>query len=229
MKSFLSLFVGLFVTALALTYALWDVDLKKLVELFGGLNYWAIFPFLGLLTVFFWLKALRWTVILRPLGRFKLAQVTPAMMIGFGANNILPAHLEELLRTVVFARRSRKSYSGVLASLALERLLDVTAILLLYVVVVSMNRPPTGVLTSAVAIAAGMTAGAFAVIFFVLWKPHRPHPSRVRDRAYTFWGNARSRPGRKRFLLGSPMGAGDGSRGRVFCIFWIDMPERQGL
>ncbi len=173
MKGFISLIVGLLVTALALTYALWDVDVAEFSALFRSANYWVIAPFLGLLTAHFWLKALRWVAILRPLGRFTPAQVTPAMMIGFGANNVVPAHLGELLRTVVFARRFGKPYSGVLASLVLERIFDVTAILLLYLFAASITRPPTEVLTSVVLIAAGMTAGAFAVILFVLWKPHR--------------------------------------------------------
>jgi uncharacterized protein (TIRG00374 family) len=93
------------------------------------------------------------------------------MMIGFGANNILPAHLGELLRTYVFARRSGKSYSGIFTSLVLERVLDVTAILLLYAVVASTIGHASDVLRSAVFVAAAITAGVLAFLLCLLWWP----------------------------------------------------------
>lgn len=103
-----------------------------MLELLSRGDYRLLPPFVALLVLYFVVTACNWTLLLRPLGRFSMRQVAPAMMIGFGGNNVLPAHLGELVRTVVFARQYRRSTGGVLASLVLERVLDVLAILVFY-------------------------------------------------------------------------------------------------
>jgi len=97
-KKILSLFVILAITTLALTYALWDVDFRELGKMLSGGDYRVVLPMLVLLVLFYWMKALRWVYILRPLRHFTRKEVTPAMVIGFAGNNVLPAHLGELAR-----------------------------------------------------------------------------------------------------------------------------------
>ncbi|MCK5365246.1 MAG: flippase-like domain-containing protein, partial [Gammaproteobacteria bacterium] len=121
MKKWLTTILVVAITALLLGYALWKVDLEALGEVLAGADYRFVVPFLVILTLFFWIKAWRWAVILEPLGRYSVRQVTPAMMIGFAANNVLPAHLGELVRSFWFARRYRQSASAVLVSQVLER------------------------------------------------------------------------------------------------------------
>lgn len=116
-----------------LVYALWDIDFHRLWQLLRQADYRMLGPCLFLLSLFYWLKARRWTLILRPLGEYTSRQVMPSLMIGFGANNVLPAHLGEILRTIVFARQYRKPFTGVFMSLVVERLFDTVSILLLFV------------------------------------------------------------------------------------------------
>lgn len=120
------------IAILALVYALWDIDFHELWQLLRRADYWVLGPCFLLLSLFFWLKAKRWALILRPLGEYTSRQVTPSIMIGFGANNILPAHLGEVLRTIVFARQYRRPLPGVFMSLVLERLFDTVSIVLLF-------------------------------------------------------------------------------------------------
>ncbi len=170
-KARLSALAALLVTALALLYALWDVDFQKLGGLLVDARYVSVAPFLALLVFFFWIKALRWSAILQPLGRFTWRDATPSMMIGFAANNLLPAHLGELLRAIVFSQRFRQPFSGVLASLLAERILDIVAILLLYFVAaqIIVEAPPE--LRVSAWIVAGLTAIACACIFLALKWP----------------------------------------------------------
>ena len=128
------------VTALALLYAFWDVDFAELLDLLAGANYWTLFPLLGFQTLFFLFTATRWRLLLRPLGFFSVAEVLPAMMIGFAANNVLPAHLGEFVRTMAFARKFQKPKSSVLTTQVLERMLDIFAILAIYFVAVFTIR-----------------------------------------------------------------------------------------
>jgi uncharacterized protein (TIRG00374 family) len=139
-KPLVTALVTLAVTAALVIYAFWDVDFAALGTILARGNYRALVPFQLLLAGHFAFTALRWQLILRPLGRFRVWQVIPAMMIGFGGNNLLPAHLGELARAIVFALRHECSRSAVLATLVLERLLDVFAILVLYTVAAFLIR-----------------------------------------------------------------------------------------
>jgi len=173
MKKWLTTILVVAVTALLLGYALWKVDLEALGEVLAGADYRFVAPFLVILTLFFWIKAWRWAVILEPLGRYSVRQVTPAMMIGFAANNVLPAHLGELVRSFWFARRYRQSASAVLVSQVLERILDVVAILLLYLLAVPWIENPPQAIRLSVWLASGVAAAMAVVIYAMLASPQR--------------------------------------------------------
>ncbi len=173
MKKWLTTILVVAVTALLLGYALWKIDLEALGEVLAGADYRFVVPFLVILTLFFWIKAWRWAVILEPLGRYSVRQVTPAMMIGFAANNVLPAHLGELVRSLWFARRYRQRASAVLVSQVLERILDVVAILLLYLLAVPWIESPPEAIRLSVWLVAGVAAAMAVVIYAILASPQR--------------------------------------------------------
>ncbi len=171
MKQALSILVAATITVIALAYALWDVDVNGLLELFSGARYWVFLPFLATLALHYFLKAQRWTLILHPLGEFTSRQVFPAMLIGFAGNNVLPAHLGEIIRTVVFARQFKQPVVGVFVSQFLERIFDVLAILLLYFCAATLvDDMPRALQVSAWIAAAGMAVGC-AAIFAVAMRP----------------------------------------------------------
>ena len=161
----LSYLSALLIAVLALVYALWGVDFHELWQLLKRADYRILGPCLFLLSMFYWLKARRWTVILRPLGEYTSRQVMPSLMIGFGANNVLPAHLGEILRTIVFARRYRKPITGVFTSLVLERIFDTVSILLLFVAASLMLDEAI----AALRITAWATAGVLIVACIFLY------------------------------------------------------------
>lgn len=170
MKKAASTAAAIIVTALALLYAFWDVDFPHLLELLSAADYWIILPYLGCLFGFLFFNAVRWRLILRPLGDFSVWQVTPAMMIGFGGNNVLPAHLGELVRTVVFARTYQVSRSSVLTTQVVERMLDVLAILFIYLLaVLTTENFPELIRTGAYVTAAVFLAGCLAIVVFLFF------------------------------------------------------------
>jgi uncharacterized protein (TIRG00374 family) len=133
MKRLLALLLPILFTIGLLVYALSGVDLGTLRSTLLEGELWVIPPFLILLAFFFVNNALRWTLILRPFGRFSVRRVAPSMMIGFAGNNVLPLRIGELIRTVIFAKESGCSRSGVLMTLVVERALDLVGILLVFV------------------------------------------------------------------------------------------------
>lgn len=170
MKRFLTTALVALCTGALLTYALWDVDLVALGHLLANARYGLVLPFLVVLVGYFWLKAWRWALILSSLGRYKVAQVTPALMVGFAANNVLPAHLGEIVRAVLFARRYRQGITAVLVSQVLERLLDVAAVVVLFLLAVAWVREVPEVIRASVwLVAIGAALAAALVLVLALW------------------------------------------------------------
>ncbi len=170
MKRLLSYALALASAAAALTYALWGADLARLGRLLSGGNYWVVPPFLAALLLTLAINAVRWAVILRPLGRFRSRELVPAMMIGFAANNIFLARLGEFARALLLARQFRQPVSGVLVTLVLERMLDVAAILLYYGLAVLLLGPPPASIWLATQVAGiALGAGVLAIALLVAW------------------------------------------------------------
>lgn len=159
------------ITSLSLLYALWGVDYRKLGQVMMGADLRVLAPFFLFLVLFYLFTGLRWNLILRPLGRYSLQQSAPAMMIGFAGNNILPAHMGELVRAVLFGRKFGKPGSSVLATLVVERILDVFAILFFYFLAILLIKPfPESIRLGAVT-AALITGLLSALIFLFLFFP----------------------------------------------------------
>lgn len=171
MKKILSFVLVVLITVLALTYALWDVDFPELGRQLSGGDYRVLLPILVLLVLFYWMKALRWTLILRPVGRFSRAQVTPSMVIGFAGNNILPAHLGELIRIVIFSHRFAKPISSVATTLLVERVFDLLAILSLYAIGMAVIGTPPASLEIGATFITLLMLGFFITIAIILYKP----------------------------------------------------------
>ncbi|HKI99164.1 MAG TPA: lysylphosphatidylglycerol synthase transmembrane domain-containing protein [bacterium] len=200
MKRLLHVVLAAAITALTLLYALWGVNFEKLGHLLAGADYRLVAPFLGFLFLFFLFTGLNWNLILRSQGRYRLRQTAPAMMIGFAGNNVLPAHLGELVRSVVFGRQQGLSASAVFMTLVVERLLDVFAILVYYFVAVLLIHP----FPESIRVGAGATAAVIAVacvgiavflrfprVFERLWERYsRPLPAALRTRGSHLLHNA---------------------------------------
>lgn len=155
---------------LCLVIALWGIDVEQVKQGFLRANYASLPILLGLLFFFFWLKAIRWRLLLQPLRDFRTKEVVPSLMIGFMGNNVLPAHLGELIRVYVLAREFSLAKAAVFSSIVLERLLD-TAVILIFLVMSFMlveALPPwieAGILLMAVL----ATAAILLLAAYLFW------------------------------------------------------------
>ncbi len=158
------------VTIACLVAALWGIDLDQIASSFERANYWTLPVMLVLLFVFFWLKALRWRMFLEPIKNLTASQVTPAMMIGFMGNNILPAHLGEFLRVYVLSRQFQIPKTTVLSTVVLERLFDVVAILCyLGIGIYFAPNLPEEYQTISIFIALGILFTIVSVAAYLIW------------------------------------------------------------
>lgn len=166
----LKLGAGLLVTIVCLAAALWDIPLADVKDSFARANYLTLPLMLLGLFLFFWLKAVRWRLLLEPVRSFETREVAPAMMIGFMGNNLVPAHLGEFMRAYVLGREFGVSKTAVLSSVVLERVFDVIAILLLLAVsLVFVKELPPEYTSYSLIIAAAAFAGLLVLGAYVVW------------------------------------------------------------
>lgn len=123
---------GIAISALTLYFAMKNADLSSLFDSVLSANPAWIAVVLASYMVHYWLKAMRWCDLLKPVYVARTTEAYPVMMTGFFANNILPAHLGEFVRMYVGSKVFKVSKTEVLATIVLERILDFSIIVLMF-------------------------------------------------------------------------------------------------
>jgi uncharacterized protein (TIRG00374 family) len=170
MKHAFFLILGIVVSVGCFAWSLKDTDADQLQAGFSDANYFTLPSMLGLLFAFYWLKTMRWQWLLAPAAPLTVKQLFPPMLIGFAANNLLPAHLGEFVRVFVVRKKYGVPASTVLSTVVLERIFDVLAILALFGVgLIYSNDLPEDYRTAAILL--GTLAGGVvaAVIIYLIW------------------------------------------------------------
>lgn len=142
--------IGFLISAVFLWYAFRGVNFSAMA---GGIArvgvVWVMASILVALTSLV-LRGFRWRYLLGEERKIGFWSLVSATFIGVMANNLLPARLGEVVRAWVLAQREQTSTSGVLASVVVERLVDVvTALLLLalsFVVAPTLDNGVAGLL-----------------------------------------------------------------------------------
>ena len=80
------------------------------------------------------LRVWRWQNLLKPVGPVGFGASFAATAIGFAASTVLPARAGEVVRPVVLSRRTPVPLSAALASVLFERVVDLTTVLLFFLV-----------------------------------------------------------------------------------------------
>ncbi|MEM7258195.1 MAG: lysylphosphatidylglycerol synthase transmembrane domain-containing protein [Pseudomonadota bacterium] len=124
--------IGVLLSVLFLWLALKDTNLNEIRHAFADARYWPMVPMFATLFGFYWLKAIRWSVLLSPSHRVPGNQLIPAMMAGAAGNNLLPAHFGELVRVYFAGKKFDIPKSTVLATLVVERLFDLIVVLVIF-------------------------------------------------------------------------------------------------
>lgn len=119
------------ISAIFLWLALRNADLGQAVEMIRNSNLALVVPAAFVLMVGIWLRAVRWRILLAPLGRTTIMQSFSALTIGYLANNALPARLGEVARVVVLHRDAGIPRAGSLGTIVAERLFDILTLLLM--------------------------------------------------------------------------------------------------
>jgi uncharacterized protein (TIRG00374 family) len=161
------LIVGCLIGMLFLYLAARKVDFGLMWAAFTKVNYWFVLVAVPVIFFSHFLRALRWRYLMDPIKRVDVASLFSALLIGYMANILMPAHLGELLRAYVLGKRREVSASSTFATIVVERIIDVIALLLLMVFAVLLYPFPEWINRAGYAMLLG-TVGLF--VFLVLLK-----------------------------------------------------------
>ncbi len=150
MKHWGKALVGGVVTVVALWWVLKDVPLADVWGAMREGDLWLLSAAIFVATFGFFIRALRWNVLLAPVApdtsvRSRFAGVS----IGFMANNILPARAGEFARPFALSRMESVTMSAAFGTLVVERFLDGVMLLLFLVIpVLTPGFPATEALST---------------------------------------------------------------------------------
>ena len=143
MKKRLNLIIGVIISAIFIYLAFRRVSYVEIWDSLKHANYWLILPNMIVMILLMYIRAERWKYLLTPIGNFKSPQLFPSVMIGFMANNILPARLGEVVRAYSLGAKIEKSRSAIFATIVLERLFDSLSLLAMFwLVILFIPFPP---------------------------------------------------------------------------------------
>jgi uncharacterized protein (TIRG00374 family) len=163
----LRLLVGIVVSVFFLYWALkFAGNLGDVAAALARADYWFLLPALVAYFAGVWLRAARWRLLLHPVKPIPVHRLFPVVVIGYMANDVLPARLGEVVRAYVLGENEDVPKSTALGTIVVERLFDGLA-LMLCVAAVALLVPLNAQITQILRIAAVLFLGALVVLFAI--------------------------------------------------------------
>lgn len=116
--------LGLLAGAILLVWVLRGVDPARLAELFAAADYRALLLLPVVAIAEQLVRAVKWRIMLHPVCRVGVGRLFGAIMAGYFANLVIPARVSPLVRAWLIARLEKLRLGTVLATVALDRLID---------------------------------------------------------------------------------------------------------
>jgi uncharacterized protein (TIRG00374 family) len=173
-----------FVSILAIALLAWFLRNANLADVWRHVRSVRIDLLLAglvLVAATYWVRVIRWQHLLAPVGPTRFRNVFRTTVIGFAALSLLPARAGDVLRPYLLAKREGLSPPSTFATVVLERVLDLVAVVALLAVFVwgfadSSTLPAR--LARPVIVSAAFAAGASIVLMALMWLL-ASHPERV--------------------------------------------------
>ncbi|MBA2380590.1 MAG: flippase-like domain-containing protein [Chloroflexi bacterium] len=171
--------VGAVISIAALWFVLSGSDLAKTGDILRSADLrWVAFGFV-LLALDLVFRAFRWQRLLRPIAVVAYRPMLGYLLIGYLANNVLPARLGELVRVHYLGDREGISRASALGTVVVERIVDLVAVVGIATVALFVLSV-RGVVANAVFVGAAV-AVAFLVVLGLAIVAHRlPGLDRIR-------------------------------------------------
>ena len=190
--------ISVALAAVLFGYFLWRAPLREVGRALTTVDLGLLGAAVLLALCSYALRALRWGIILRPVGSPSRGDLLGCTAAGFAANTILPARAGELVRPLLLSARSRIPAAATIASILTERLADLATILALFAIgaLLAADRLSAGALlplrNAAARTLAGLVAFVTVILLLLRWRLTAVErmvgllPERFRDRGRLF-------------------------------------------
>jgi uncharacterized protein (TIRG00374 family) len=138
------LWLGIGISVLLLYILFHKINFNQLLAAFTELDYRYLLPAVAATLMGYYLRAVRWKFLLAPIKKTAMRNLFPSTIIGYMANNLLPARLGEFVRAYVLGDKEQIDKSVVFATLVLDRLLDGFTVLILLIITLFTIKLPVG-------------------------------------------------------------------------------------
>lgn len=169
MKAKLSIAAGFLVGCLLLFFALRNIEFGKLAAIYSKVDVVYLVPYILLVPLELVFRGARWRLLLTPSNpEVRVRDAFKLEAAGLALNNILPLRLGELARATFTARLFKVPLITVLATILVERLLDVIVLFLMFAVAARFGGITGGFMNYGGllwGLVAGVAAGITALIF----------------------------------------------------------------
>src|SRR5215203_6184990 len=160
--------VGVLVSLVAVALLLYVVDVREVLSVVGRADPLAVAAVVVTTLAAMWFKAVRWRLLFPDPSAVRLLVLQECLYIGYMANALLPLRAGELIRAVLAAESEHQKTSTTLATVLIEKILDLgTIALLLALMAVIFPDLPDSARYAAYVSGIGLTV-AIAGIVFVL-------------------------------------------------------------
>jgi uncharacterized protein (TIRG00374 family) len=177
------LLIGSAVSAVFLFLALRDIEWAVLWEVLKRTRLLPLIPALIFTMLGHYARAYRWKLLLRPVKTIRTGSLFSATMIGYMANNLLPARLGEIVRAFVIGKVENISRSASMATIVFERLVDMSSLIVVLMITMFKVSGPDWMRKASVSIFVANLL-LFAAVFLI---------ERYREQSSRFVGRLASR------------------------------------
>lgn len=122
---------GWLIAAAAIYFSVKNLDMSSMRRALGSMNSAWIYPIVILNFVVISLKALRWQITFKPVKDIRFLMIFKVLVIGFMANNVLPARLGDILRIYLMGKDAVVSKITATTTLIADRAIEVVSFLIL--------------------------------------------------------------------------------------------------
>jgi len=170
--------VGIAISILALALVVRQVDVAAVGRVLANAAPGWVIAVAACIAIDVACRTLRWQGLLAPIRRIRFVPVLAYLLVGYLANNVLPARLGELVRSHYLGDREGMSRATTLGTIVVERVVD-TAVLVAIASAAILLLHVRGIVASAVLLGVGLTGLLVVALIGALVAHRLPYADRV--------------------------------------------------
>lgn len=133
---------GFAIMAVTFFLLLRGIDWHDLLSAFAQFRLLWLIPALCVYLAGYLIRGVRWEILLSPIKKCHFKSLFPTLVIGFMANNLLPARAGEFVRAYLNGTKEKISRSASLATIVLERIFDGLTMIIMLGAALSLGNLP---------------------------------------------------------------------------------------